>query len=40
MRHIETQHITPRAYKCRDQQCLRLFNRKDNMEAHYKQVHG
>ncbi|KAJ5656936.1 Zinc finger C2H2 [Penicillium longicatenatum] len=37
MRHIDTQHIAPRSFKC--QSCNRLFSRKDNMEEHIRRIH-
>ncbi|KAJ6137158.1 hypothetical protein N7471_003644 [Penicillium samsonianum] len=37
MRHIETQHVTPRSFGC--PKCDRLFSRKDNMTEHFGRVH-
>ncbi|KAJ5697579.1 hypothetical protein N7488_011263 [Penicillium malachiteum] len=39
MRHIETQHVTPKSFECPDKLCDRSFNRKDNMEEHWRRVH-
>ncbi|KAJ5656937.1 hypothetical protein N7507_008887 [Penicillium longicatenatum] len=39
MRHIDTQHVAPRSFKCPDQSCDRFFSRKDNMEEHVRRVH-
>ncbi|KAJ5636749.1 Zinc finger C2H2 [Penicillium longicatenatum] len=39
MRHINTQHVAPRSFKCPDQSCDRFFSRKDNMEEHVRRVH-
>ncbi|KAJ5652767.1 hypothetical protein N7507_010193 [Penicillium longicatenatum] len=37
-RHVDTQHISPRAYKC--PKCGRPHNRDDNMNGHLRRVHG
>lgn len=36
-RHIETQHISPKAYKCPE--CGRPCNRDDNLNGHLRRVH-
>ncbi|KAJ5332319.1 uncharacterized protein N7506_006102 [Penicillium brevicompactum] len=38
MRHVETQHITPRSVPCFE--CGQLFGRRDNMTEHLGRVHG
>ncbi|KAJ5494205.1 hypothetical protein N7463_010292 [Penicillium fimorum] len=37
MRHIKTQHVTPRSFDC--PRCARSFGRKDNMREHMGRVH-
>ncbi|KAJ5780508.1 hypothetical protein N7457_005668 [Penicillium paradoxum] len=37
MRHIETQHVSPRSFNCHI--CDRRFSRKDNMVEHLGRVH-
>ncbi|KAJ6128698.1 hypothetical protein N7471_009915 [Penicillium samsonianum] len=37
LRHIDTQHITPRSFDCPS--CNKSFNRKDNMTEHLGRVH-
>ncbi|KAJ5999423.1 hypothetical protein N7451_007233 [Penicillium sp. IBT 35674x] len=37
-RHIRTQHINPKAYKC--PKCGRPCNRNDNLNGHLRNVHG
>ncbi|KAJ5154536.1 uncharacterized protein N7500_009975 [Penicillium coprophilum] len=39
MRHIETQHVTPGAFKCPDPGCGRAFNRRENLKAHRQTIH-
>ncbi|KAJ5934215.1 hypothetical protein N7466_003762 [Penicillium verhagenii] len=39
MRHIDTQHVAPRSFKCSEESCNRFFGRKDNMEEHVRRVH-
>lgn len=36
-RHVETQHISPKAYKC--PKCGRPCNRDDNLNGHLRRVH-
>ncbi|KAL4936362.1 hypothetical protein BDV06DRAFT_205229 [Aspergillus oleicola] len=36
-RHVNSLHCSPRAHACSD--CSRVFNRKDNLTAHYLNVH-
>jgi hypothetical protein len=38
MRHIQTQHINPRGFKC--PVCPHASGRKENMKAHRQAVHG
>ncbi|KAI9376179.1 hypothetical protein BJX61DRAFT_539041 [Aspergillus egyptiacus] len=38
-RHIDTQHVHPRAYKCTAAGCSQSFNRKDNRGEHVRRRH-
>ncbi|KAK1147792.1 hypothetical protein N8T08_000305 [Aspergillus melleus] len=38
MRHIETQHVNPRAHQCA--LCGKVYNRKDNLGEHFQRVHA
>lgn len=38
-RHIQTQHLNPKAFKCPHPFCDRTSNRKENMKAHRQSVH-
>lgn len=40
MRHLETQHVSTKAYKCSFPGCGRRFNRDDNLQGHLRKVHG
>lgn len=40
MRHVETQHVSPKAYRCLFPGCTRKYNRVDNLHAHARKVHG
>lgn len=37
MRHIETLHVTPRAFKC--PRCPHVSSRRENLKAHIQAVH-
>ncbi|OQE37437.1 hypothetical protein PENCOP_c010G06795 [Penicillium coprophilum] len=37
MRHIETQHVTPRAFKC--PRCGHASSRRENLKAHRQSIH-
>lgn len=39
MRHIDTQHISPRDFVCSFELCGKSFNRKDNLDEHLRRVH-
>lgn len=39
MRHVETQHVSPKAYQCSFPGCMRKFSRVDNLRAHVRKVH-
>lgn len=40
MRHIETQHVSPKAYKCWFPGCGKEYNRDDNLRVHLRKAHG
>ncbi|KAJ5168020.1 uncharacterized protein N7482_003614 [Penicillium canariense] len=37
-RHVDTQHVAPRSIPCLDENCEKVFNRKDNMINHLRSV--
>ncbi|KAJ5520146.1 hypothetical protein N7463_000599 [Penicillium fimorum] len=39
MRHIETQHVNPRAFKCPDPRCDHASSRRENLKAHRQSIH-
>ncbi|KAJ5372572.1 hypothetical protein N7517_004578 [Penicillium concentricum] len=39
MRHIETQHVNPRAFKCPNPRCNHASSRRENLKAHRQSVH-
>ncbi|KAJ5743701.1 hypothetical protein N7533_008571 [Penicillium manginii] len=40
-RHIHTQHVAPRSFKCPHDGCTMYFNRKDNLDQHLRSnTHG
>ncbi|KAJ5701784.1 Zinc finger C2H2 [Penicillium malachiteum] len=38
-RHIDTLHISPRSFVCPSEHCGKSFNRKDNLDDHFRRVH-
>ncbi|KAJ5261259.1 hypothetical protein N7478_011854 [Penicillium angulare] len=38
-RHVETQHISPNAFRCSFLGCSKSYNREDNLKSHSKRVH-
>ena len=38
-RHVETQHISPGSFPCREPTCRMSYNRKDNLEDHMRRAH-
>jgi hypothetical protein len=39
LRHVKLVHISPGGYSCSVEGCVRVFNRKDNRDAHLRRVH-
>ncbi|KAE8141279.1 hypothetical protein BDV38DRAFT_237655 [Aspergillus pseudotamarii] len=39
MRHIRSKHVCPGLYECPEENCRRMFNRKDNMMEHFRRMH-
>ncbi|KAE8166925.1 hypothetical protein BDV40DRAFT_295955 [Aspergillus tamarii] len=39
MRHIDTQHVSPRSYDCPIQGCRKVCNREDNLLEHIRRAH-
>ncbi|CAI7577822.1 unnamed protein product [Penicillium glandicola] len=39
MRHIETQHVNPRAFKCPHPGCDHASSRRENLKAHRQSIH-
>ncbi|KAJ5428296.1 hypothetical protein N7445_009750 [Penicillium cf. griseofulvum] len=39
MRHIETQHVSPRAFKCPHPRCDHASSRRENLKAHRQSIH-
>ncbi|KAJ5984490.1 Zinc finger C2H2 [Penicillium waksmanii] len=35
-RHVNTQHLAPRSFKCPHRECTMTFNRKDNLDQHLR----
>lgn len=38
-RHVETQHISPNAFKCPYRGCNKSYNREDNLKTHVRRAH-
>ncbi|CEL08219.1 hypothetical protein ASPCAL11370 [Aspergillus calidoustus] len=38
-RHVDTQHVNPRSFVCLIPGCDKVFNRKDNLRMHLRQIH-
>ncbi|KAJ5816427.1 hypothetical protein N7447_008660 [Penicillium robsamsonii] len=40
MRHIQTQHVNPRAFKCPNPWCGHASSRRENLKAHRQSIHN
>ncbi|KAJ5970681.1 uncharacterized protein N7479_000599 [Penicillium vulpinum] len=38
-RHIDTQHVNPRAFKCPHARCTHASSRRENLKAHRQSIH-